>query len=604
MAREDITVKFNLDDSGFKGGIKRAKGAINGFGKSALGAANKLAKMGLAAGAASLALFARSSLNAAREIGNLARVANTTPEKFQRLSFGAKTVGVDAQKLADIFKDTGDKIGDFIQTGGGPLVDFFENIAPKIGVTADMFRDLSGPDALQLYYDSIDRANLSQSEMTFFMEAIASDATLLTPLLRNGGKGFEDFGKKAEEAGLIMTDLEQEKLERVNLKIDILSKRGTVLAGTFLTKFIPALNILGQGLGFIADVAGVTAATTVGFGKALGGVIAAVVSPAISRIKSLALNIKGLKQVLTGDFSGANESIAASKKAAAESAQEFADIPKKLKAISKELEDLEESAFGVLGESIGKRSKSITDAVDDITGAAKESEDALADVIIATRKAGEAGEDEGGGKGGKGFQLEMEQKIMKLRLDAMKAETRGEEALAKSIRNRVALAERILEIMNKTGATQREATIIANKQIKAELSGGGSSGESTGSSEGNSTGGSTGGRSNQPSDIVRGNIRTGRITSFGLGTRESRFGPTPTMDERERGAGLTLRGNDTMRGRASAGAMGSREGGDSVGVGNAGEQEEGIGEALENQIELLQSIADTLNKLDGALSGD
>ena len=33
--------------------------------------------------------------------------------------------------------------------------DFFENIAPKVGVTAEMFRNLSGPEALQLYYNSI-----------------------------------------------------------------------------------------------------------------------------------------------------------------------------------------------------------------------------------------------------------------------------------------------------------------------------------------------------------------------------------------------------------------------------------------------------------------
>ena len=590
MAREDIRVDLNLNDSGFKRGVKGATAQLNRIGASAVKATKKLVKMGSAFATASLALFARSSLNAAREIGNLARVANTTPAKFQRLSFGAKTVGVDAQKLADIFKDTGDKIGDFIQTGGGPLVDFFENIAPKIGVTADMFRDLSGPDALQLYYDSIDRANLSQSEMTFFMEAIASDATLLIPLLRNGGKGFEDFGKKAEEAGIIMTDLEQKKLERVNLKIDILSKRGTVLTGTFLTKVIPALNILGQGLGFIADVAGVTAATTVGFGKALGGVIAAVVSPAISRIKSLALSIKGLGQVLKGDISGSNESIAAAKKAAAESAQGFADIPKKLKAISKELEDIEESAFGVLGESIGKRSKSITDAVDDITGAAKESEDALADVIIAARKASQAGEGEGGGKGGKGFQLEMEQKIMELRLDAMKAETRGEEALAKSIRNRVALAERILEIMKKTGASASDAEIIARKQITDELAAGSSF--STRSGQG---GGSTGSASStSPTD----NKIRGNINSFGLGTQQSRMSRNPTFAEREAAAGLNLRGNDTMSGRrAAAGAAGMPP------AGKSGVDGEGETSTPEWQTAII-TIKETVTKLDNALGSN
>jgi len=79
-------------------------------------------------------------------------------------------------KVADIIKDVNDKIGDFIATGAGPMADFFENIAPKVGVTADQFARLSGQDALALYVKSLEAANLSQAEMTFYMEAIASDA--------------------------------------------------------------------------------------------------------------------------------------------------------------------------------------------------------------------------------------------------------------------------------------------------------------------------------------------------------------------------------------------------------------------------------------------
>jgi len=558
MAREDITVKFNLDDSGFKGGIKRSTAAINRFGKSALGAANKLAKMGLAAAAASLALFARSSLNAAREIGNLARVANTTPEKFQRLSFGAKTVGVDQQKLADIFKDTGDKIGDFLQTGGGPLADFFENIAPKIGVTADMFRDLSGPEALQLYYDSIDRANLSQSEMTFFMEAIASDATLLTPLLKEGGLAFEEFGKQAEESGLIMSDLEQEKLEKVNLKMDVFKKRGTVLAGTFLTKVIPALTILGQGFGFIGDIVGVAAANAIAFGKALGTVVSAAVTPAIGGLKALGLAIKATSQFLSGDVDGAEKSIKQAKAAASETAQEILDIPKKLKAAATELKNSAKSGIKVLGESVGKSSKIIEKAIDDITGASNESEDALVKVIKAAVAAAIEADEIGGD--GKGTQFEIEQKLIKMKLAALKAETRGEDELATALNNRIKLAERILEIMKETGATQREATIIANKQVKAELAGdSGSTGG--GNADSSSTTATGSGRSRPGSNTGDPSIGKNRVGGVqgNFGGYGSRFGPAPTMDERERAAGLTLRGNNTMSGRAAQGASGMNQ---------------------------------------------
>ena len=148
--------------------------------------------------------IAKETANAAIEIEKLSTLSNVAAGEFQRLSFGANTVGVSAEKLADIFKDVQDKVGDFAQTGGGGMADFFENIAPKVGVTIDQFRRLSGPEALQLYVSSLEKAKLSQSDMVFYMEAIASDSTMLLPLLRNNAQGFKDIGDAAERAGAIM----------------------------------------------------------------------------------------------------------------------------------------------------------------------------------------------------------------------------------------------------------------------------------------------------------------------------------------------------------------------------------------------------------------
>src|SRR5690606_28596009 len=84
-----------------------------------------------------------------------AQISNVGFEEFQKLAFAAQSVGIESEKLADIYKDVNDRIGDFMATGGGPMADFFENIAPKVGITAEAFKNLSGPQALQLYYDSL-----------------------------------------------------------------------------------------------------------------------------------------------------------------------------------------------------------------------------------------------------------------------------------------------------------------------------------------------------------------------------------------------------------------------------------------------------------------
>ena len=137
---------------------------------------------------------------------NLSRVAGTTPEKFQEMAAASRSVGIEQEKLADILKDVQDRVGDFLATGGGPMADFFENIAPKVGVTAEQFARLSGPEALQLYVSSLEKANLSQSEMTFYMEAMASDLTLMLPLLRDNGREMDRLANEARDAGAILSN--------------------------------------------------------------------------------------------------------------------------------------------------------------------------------------------------------------------------------------------------------------------------------------------------------------------------------------------------------------------------------------------------------------
>ncbi|KGL00040.1 phage tail tape measure C-terminal domain-containing protein [Thalassobacter sp. 16PALIMAR09] len=154
--------------------------------------------------AAAVGSMTRSTVAAANEIGQLSQVANASPEVFQRWSAASATVGIEQEKLAQILQDVNDRVGDFLQTGGGPMADFFENIAPRVGVTADQFARLSGPEALQLYVDSLERAGVSQQEMTFYLEAMASDATRLIPLLQNGGSEMTRLGAQAQALGAVL----------------------------------------------------------------------------------------------------------------------------------------------------------------------------------------------------------------------------------------------------------------------------------------------------------------------------------------------------------------------------------------------------------------
>ncbi|EPB7049591.1 phage tail tape measure protein [Pseudomonas aeruginosa] len=206
------------------------------------------AKVGAAIGAATaagitaLAALTVSTVRNANEIANLASVANASTTEFQKYAAGAKLVGIEQEKLADIFKDVNDKVGDFLNTGGGALADFFENVAPKVGVTADQFRNLSGPQALGLYVSSLEKAKVSQSDMTFYLEAIASDATALLPLLRNNAEGFKTFGDAAQAAGSILDEKTIKSASELQAATWLVEQSTTGLKNQLTSALIPVLS--------------------------------------------------------------------------------------------------------------------------------------------------------------------------------------------------------------------------------------------------------------------------------------------------------------------------------------------------------------------------
>ncbi|MHA7116383.1 phage tail tape measure protein [Pseudomonas promysalinigenes] len=197
-----------------------------------------------------------SAVNSASEISNLAAVANVSVTDFQKMAVGAKTVGIEQDKLADILKDVNDKVGDFLNTGGGGMADFFEQIAPKVGVTAEQFRNLSGSQALGLYVSSLEKAKVSQSEMTFYLEAIASDATALLPLLRNNSQGFKEYGDAAEAAGAVMDETTILAAKQFSNELTVLGTYLGAVKTTLAAEFMPVLAQLSKDLASSTKEAG------------------------------------------------------------------------------------------------------------------------------------------------------------------------------------------------------------------------------------------------------------------------------------------------------------------------------------------------------------
>lgn len=322
--------------------IAKIGGFVEGLSKAEREAAKRAQAISKAVGVATGALATMATAAAGvgiawtKEIGQLAvevqrlsALTGATNEDFQRLSLGASTVGISAEKLADIFKDVQDKVGDFMQTGGGALADFFENIAPKVGVTADQFRKLSGPDALQLYVSSLEKANLSQSDMVFYMEAIASDASALLPLLRDNGKAFGELGDYAKSVGAIM----DEGLIRASKELDVEMKKVDIavqgvknaIASQLIPQVLESTKAFREWITDGSRVEFISKAITVAFDLVSRACTIIAASIRTVTLQLIALYEAGAAawKVLTLDFKGAVENWGNAKVAASMSVEAF-----------------------------------------------------------------------------------------------------------------------------------------------------------------------------------------------------------------------------------------------------------------------------------------
>lgn len=266
ISAEQLNVILSARDREFTKAMQRSEQRVNRFSKesnkslsstskafAALGTAAK--RLGPAIAAALSVQAFRGALAAATEIDNLSRIAGVASDQFQVLALTSQQFGIGQEKLSDILKDVNDKFGDYAQTGAGPLADFFENIAPKVGLTASAFADLSSDQKLGAYINALERANVSQADMTFFMEAIASDSTALVPAFKNNSAAIDEMAKRAAELGLVIDRETIAKSKDAQNELDLMSKVISIQLTQALLSIAPALAQAAGGIATISAAA-------------------------------------------------------------------------------------------------------------------------------------------------------------------------------------------------------------------------------------------------------------------------------------------------------------------------------------------------------------
>lgn len=246
-----LTLDLVTKIGNFVGPINEAESKLTKSFSKMRDSVNSFGLIAVSAGAGATAAIIAMADNMAKhnaELERFAYLAQTSVAEFQKMSVGAKMMGIEADKLSDIMKDWNERFGDFLTAGSGPLVDFMEQVAVKTEKGADgamklakELSKLSGPESMGLFVKKMEEANLSQDQMSFLMESMASDSTLLLPLLKNNAEGMRLWGEAAERAGITMDEETLKASRELQVQTQMLDMQYEGLKKQLLSAVIPAL---------------------------------------------------------------------------------------------------------------------------------------------------------------------------------------------------------------------------------------------------------------------------------------------------------------------------------------------------------------------------
>ena len=226
MATESLIVELDARTKKLEDKLSRTEKKLNSTGKSAKKTggsfadltkkSEELASKGiLAVGAAATATVVSITAlvdvvsSYAREVKIASQLSGDAVEKLQLMAHATATVGIGVEDLGDKFKDTREKIGDFLNTGGGGFMDFVDAMKltkTEAAAVANEFKHMSGSEILQEMVTRMQGAKVSAVQMSHALEGMASDTTKLIPLLIDGGREMQNLMDSARSVSIPLTN--------------------------------------------------------------------------------------------------------------------------------------------------------------------------------------------------------------------------------------------------------------------------------------------------------------------------------------------------------------------------------------------------------------
>jgi len=237
MSTEQLIIELDARTAKLDAKLKATENRLNDLGEATSEADTRLGKFTFSAKSAAgvvitagkalvvlasaLTAMTLSSAKKRRELELLAGQAKTSTSDFQALSIATSKYGIDAEKIADISKDIADKIGEFSAAGTGAFQDYADVMKlskDQAREAAQEFEGLSSQEILGKMVSRMEDASVSGDKMTFVLESLGSDASMLIPLFKGNSSELKELKKRFDDVNksLQITGTQAEALRDVS----------------------------------------------------------------------------------------------------------------------------------------------------------------------------------------------------------------------------------------------------------------------------------------------------------------------------------------------------------------------------------------------------
>ena len=294
MATETELQKLTKEADNTVSAFDKIKGAADKVADGAKNIAQKTKGLSMAGGAVAGGLLATgaNAIKTADDLATMSKRTGLSTEMLQKFAYASDMVDVSTEELAGAMTKMKKNMG------ANPAA--FEALGVSVTNADGTFRDIES-----VFYDSLEALSLVGDETErdlLAMDLFGKSGDTLATIIDDGGAALQDYGAKAEEMGLILSDDTIGKLTATGDTIDEMKARTTAtlaeVGAELLTNLAPAITTIVEKIGEVVTWLGTLDSDTLNTILIVAGVIAAI-SPIASIIAGISTAIGVLSSAIS-----------------------------------------------------------------------------------------------------------------------------------------------------------------------------------------------------------------------------------------------------------------------------------------------------------------